>query len=172
LNGQDNCNNASQTITVAGNTSTFWVQNGGSAILIAGQSIDYLPGTLVYPGGYMHGYITSNSCCGILPLAPAIVINPANNENLEQNPLTIAGSKYFKVYPNPTTGNFILELNGDFASSTTNVEIFGIRGDKIMTTLLSGEQSHEFSLSDRPKGIYFIRVINGNKAASAKIIKQ
>jgi photosystem II stability/assembly factor-like uncharacterized protein len=172
LNGQNNCNNASQTITVAGNTSTFWVQNGGSATMIAGQNIDYLPGTTVYSGGYMHGYITSNSCCGILPLAPALVINQTNNENLELIPLTIAGSTYLRVYPNPTTGTFILELNGDFTSAKTNVEIYGMRGEKVMTTTLSGEWKHEFSLSDRTAGIYFIRVMSGNKAGSAKIIKQ
>jgi len=130
LNGQVNCYNAMQIITIAGSNSTFLIQNGGSATMIAGQYIDYLPGARVYSGGYMHGYISSNACCGVVPLAPGIVINPSNTDSLEKFTVNIPGSTYFKVYPNPTTGNFTLELHGDFVSSLTNVEIFGMRGEK------------------------------------------
>ena len=94
------------------------------------------------------------------------------SDSLEKFLVNIPGSTYFKVYPNPTTGNFTLELHGDFISSITNVEIFGMRGEKTFTASLSGVQTREFSLSDKPAGIYFIRVISGKNAATAKIIKQ
>jgi hypothetical protein len=172
LNGQDNCYTATQTITIAGNNTTFIVQNGGSATMIAGQTISYLPGASVDSGGYMHGYIITGVCCGVGGLAPSIVANQSAINSSEILSIPGLGSTYFKVYPNPTSGNFILELNGDFASSVANVEVFGMQGEKVLSTVLTGEQKHEFSLSDRPAGIYFIRVSSGNKAASAKIIKQ
>ncbi|MCX6303555.1 MAG: T9SS type A sorting domain-containing protein [Bacteroidetes bacterium] len=59
--GQTDCYNATQTLTLAGNGSTFTVQAGASATVVAGQNIRFLPGSQVYSGGYLHGYITSNS---------------------------------------------------------------------------------------------------------------
>jgi hypothetical protein len=63
------CFSATQTITVAGNGSTFTVENGGSVTLIAGSNIICLPGVKVVPGGYLHGYITQNNtyCGGVSP---------------------------------------------------------------------------------------------------------
>jgi|GEM_PF-293264 len=172
LNGQNNCYTATQNITVAGNNTTFIISNGGSVTMIAGQTISYLPGASVDSGGYMHGYIATGVCCGIGGLAPSIVENHSGIDSVKILSVPGLGSTYFKVYPNPTSGNFILELNGDFASSVTTVEVYGMQGEKVLSTVLTGEQKHEFSLSDRPAGIYFIRVSSGSKASSAKIIKQ
>jgi PKD-like domain/Secretion system C-terminal sorting domain len=169
---QNNCYIATQTVTVAGNNTTFIVQYGGSATMIAGQTISYLPGTSIGLGGYMHGYIATGVCCGMGGLDPGIVENQSDPDSIERLSIPSFGSTFFKVYPNPTSGNFILELNGDFTSSITNVEVFGMRGEEVLTTVLTGERKREFSLSDRPAGIYFIRVISGSKAASTKIIKQ
>jgi hypothetical protein len=49
-NGMDTCFNATSTIIVVGGGTTFVVQNCGSAALIAGEKILYLPGTLVEAG--------------------------------------------------------------------------------------------------------------------------
>lgn len=59
--GQTDCYNATQTLTLAGNGSTFIVQAGASAAVVAGQSIRFLPGVRIYSGGFLHGYITNNS---------------------------------------------------------------------------------------------------------------
>jgi Secretion system C-terminal sorting domain len=170
LDGTNNCYNASQTITVAGSGTTFTVQNGGSATLIAGLNIRIMPGATVQSGGYFWGTIAPSG-----PFCVNPIYMPSNPGNITENNTdlpTIFTGDLFKVYPNPTTGNFILELNGDFTSSITNVEVFGMRGEEVLTTVVTGERKREFSLSDRPAGIYFIRVISGSKAASAKIIKQ
>jgi len=169
LNGQNNCYNAGQTITIAGSSTTFTVQNGGSVTMMAGHSIDYLPGTRVYPGGYLHGYITVSPCCGFGGSSPSIATNGSVVDSNEAPSILQPGSAYFKVYPNPTSGNFVLELTGDF-TSTTSIEIFGMWGEKILTATLTEERKREFSLSDQPTGIYFIRVISGPKTASLKII--
>jgi hypothetical protein len=76
------------------------------------------------------------------------------------------------IYPNPTTCNFILELSGELLSDKVSVDIYGIRGEKILTETLNGERKHEFSLSGKPSGVYFIRVISGDKTETVKIIKQ
>ncbi|MCU0370240.1 MAG: hypothetical protein MUC31_02405, partial [Bacteroidales bacterium] len=70
--GQSPCYDATQTITTAGSSTTFLVQNGGDATLIAGQNILLLPGTLAQSGSYMMATITTDgSYCFTMPAAMA-----------------------------------------------------------------------------------------------------
>jgi hypothetical protein len=171
--GQNNCYNATQTITLAGSGTSFKILSAGSATMMAGQNILYLPGTKVYSGGYMHGYITSaGNCCGVNRIAFSENSNLSETGNDATIPLSSKGSAFFRVYPNPTSGNFTLEFNGDYVFTIVNVEVFGMRGEKVLAKVLAGERKYEFSLADLPAGIYFIRVISASKAVSLKIIKQ
>ena len=63
-------------------------------------------------------------------------------------------------------------INGESPVEKTMVNVYGIMGEKILTAILTGEHKHEFSLSDRPSGVYFIRVITGDKSETLKVIKQ
>ncbi|MCK9422813.1 MAG: T9SS type A sorting domain-containing protein [Bacteroidales bacterium] len=166
-NGQTKCYNATQTINVAGNGTTFTIQNGGNATLIAGQNIVYLPGTSVDEGGYMWGYITPNGqYCGTkAPSAPAVLTS-------QEEPISGIEKSSFKIYPNPTTGNFTLELTGDVQADKISMDVYGMFGEKVLTATLNGERKQEFSLSDRQTAVYFIRVIAGDKIETLKIIKQ
>ena len=164
--GDAKCFNASQTLIVAGNDSLFTIENGGSATLISGQSLVLMAGTTVESGGFLHGYITTTgNYCGMLP--PAVITKPKEVEEPDV-PFTSENS-LFIVYPNPTTGNFILEFTADITVDKVTVEVYGIWGEKVLTTTLSGERKHEFSLSDKPTGVYFIRVVSGDKTETLKI---
>jgi hypothetical protein len=167
FNGQSNCYNALQTIVVAGNGSNFTIQNGGTATMIAGLKINYLPNTTVNSGGYLWGYIAPGGPFCLNPSMPAIL------KQEEQSQSAFVSEKAtIKIYPNPTTRNFILELNGDIPLDKVTVDIYGIWREKVLAETLNGERKHEFSLSDRPTGVYFIRVISGDKAETVKLIKQ
>jgi len=174
-NGQTQCYDATEVITVGGGGSTFVVENGGSATLIAGQKISFLPGSDVYSGGYMHGYISpSGPWCN-----PGSSLPPAVESGMEPEPEdrfamgnNFSGERYFKIYPNPTTGTFTLELIGIDPEQLIHWEIYSMRGGKILTGHLTGENKHELSLSDQPAGIYFIRIIAGDLVETRKIIRQ
>ncbi len=165
------CFDALQTILVAGGGHTFEVQTGGSATFIAGQNILYLPGTTVQPGGYMHGYITTTGqyCWSLPPSIPnteVVMTNddlPASNEDLPGR---------FRVYPNPTDGKFHVEYMGKDKPGTIQVEIFSMKGDKILMETFSGETRHEFTLDGRPIGIYLIRIVTDGSTATVKILKR
>ncbi|MEI7980018.1 MAG: T9SS type A sorting domain-containing protein [Bacteroidota bacterium] len=164
------CFNASETITVAGNGTFFRVQNGGDVTLIAGGSIMFRSGTNVQTGGHLWGYITtSGDYCG-LTLNP-LVTNPSGEE---KDLLSVSESKtgFIKVYPNPTTGNFTLELTGEVREEKVKVDVYGMQGEKVFSSVVNSERNQSFSLSNRQAGIYFIRVITGDKAETLKIIKQ
>jgi hypothetical protein len=159
------CYNATQTITVAGGVSAFSVQTGGSATMIAGQNILYYPGTTVHNGGYMWGYIAPTGPYCVTPSTPAVITS-------QEEPSIGIEQSSFKVYPNPTTRNFILEFFRESLSDKITVDVYGMWGEKVLTEVLNGEHKHEFSLSNRPVGVYFIRVISGDKVETTKIIKQ
>ena len=122
---KDTCYNAFQTITVAGNGTTFIVQNGGSATMIAGQKIIYREGTTVEPGGNLHGYITiKGPYCGTMATS---IVSVGSVENLP--PLTSAPF-FLKVYPNPASGQvrFEFQINED---ANAKLDIYTLNGKHI-----------------------------------------
>ena len=163
--GMTRCYNATKTIQVAGNGYSFIVNNGGRATMIAGQKINYNSGTMVQNGGYMLGRIAPTGPFCATPSMPEVITS-------HEVPSTGIEKSSFKIFPNPTTGNFILELNGDAPVDKVTVDFYGMWGEKILSKILNGEGKHEFSLSDRPSGVYFIRVITDDKSETIKIIKQ
>ncbi len=160
------CFNATSTITVAGTPDEFIVESGGEATLIAGSNIVFLPGTKVLPGGYMWGYITTNgSYCGTK--SPGIVMSAGNSTQDQNGP----ERSMFKVYPNPTSGIFTLELQDVPDHVKIQLEGYGMHGEKAFSADLTGEHTHRFSLAQQSAGIYFIRIIAGEKVETVKIIK-
>jgi hypothetical protein len=162
LSGQSICYNATNTITVAG-TSTYTVQSGGSAIFIAAQKISFLPGTTVVSGAYMLGKI-STAYCGDAPMMPAVAAG------LEETPFSLEQT-FFTLYPNPTNGNFTLVQKGDRQYGNVKVEVYGMRGNKVLSAQMIGEKKHEFATSDLPAGLYFVKLVADDYTETIKLIK-
>jgi hypothetical protein len=169
-NGWDTCFSAVQTIYVAGNGTSFNIQNGGSALFVAGQKISFLPGTTVQYGGNLHGYISSSgeNCNSYKGLEYEFQHNGVNNSSL----VSQADNGFFKTYPNPTNGGFLLELTGIAEPGEIKVELYGMHGEIVQSVVLTGKQKYDLSLSGQPAGVYFIRVVSGKNAGTGKIIKQ
>ncbi len=164
---QTSCYNATADLLVGGGGTTVTVQSGGSATFIAGHRISFLPGTSANAGSYLHGYITTNGVyCGV-PAAP----QAGSGEVRGQDELSPDHS-LFSVYPNPTTGTFMVELEGNVARERIQVDIYRTQGNKIVTREVASDGKHEFSLSDQPAGVYFIRIVCGNLTETVKLIKQ
>jgi PKD repeat protein len=164
-NGETKCYNASQVITIAGNSTLFFVLAGGNATFIAGQKISILPTSSIQSGSYMHGYIAPNGPYCLTPSMPsATSADDPVSTGVEQSS--------FKIFPNPTTGTFVVELNGNAARNAVTVEVYGTMGEKLMSEILNGGLKHEFNLSGKPAGVYFIRMVDGARAETAKVMKQ
>jgi hypothetical protein len=69
------------------------------------------------------------------------------------------------VYPNPSKGTFIVEMNG----KADNIEIINALGAVVYTRRCSAD-TERFTLQDTPAGIYFVRVISGNTIHTERII--
>ncbi len=159
------CFDATQTIMLAANGTTFTVPGGASATLIAGQNIIFYPGAVVNQNGYLLGQIAPGGPWCPAPAAPAVM---AGN----QETMLLSGQPFFSINPNPTTGNFTLTMTGSVSSEKTSVSIYNMNGEKIVSLTLTDEMKHEFSLSGRPAGIYLIRVNSEKFSGTARIIKQ
>ena len=103
--GVSKCYNATLKITTAGTPTTFVVQNGGHAELISGQRIFMMPGTKVHPGGYLRAHITTSGeyCCAVPDASMSQMQGQASGlfDKSDESAL-------FRVYPNPTSGEFTL----------------------------------------------------------------
>jgi len=77
------------------------------------------------------------------------------------------------IYPNPSTGEFYIDLGG-INNSTTTIHISDITGRKVleqgMDTFENSAQT-TVDLSTSPNGIYLVKVISGNKVFTSQIIK-
>jgi len=76
------------------------------------------------------------------------------------------------VYPNPTSGSFTVELSGISSDQQVSIEICGMQGENVLKRTVTGEMQQEFSLENRPSGIYFIRIISGDMIETTKLIKR
>lgn len=166
-NGTYNCYNATQTISVAGNGTSFVIQDGGNTTMVSGQNILLLPGVKVDSGGYLFGYITTNGqFCGTAarPVTASVNVDdtrPYTRENIQA-----------KVYPNPSAGDFFVESYGMEKSGKIQVQVYNMLGYKISTCTLTGGQKHLFSISDQPAGVYFVRLSSDGYMETVKIIRQ
>jgi hypothetical protein len=166
--GVTNCYDATQILTVGGNGTSFLVENGGIVYLVAGQKVLMEPGTKVNPGGYVHAYISTgpSDYCN----SPREVAVTPENETVTGSVALENGLKV-KIWPNPTPGNFTLEVTGMTDQSPVDMTIYDMQGRKILTGKLVNEYRHDFSIANQTVGIYNVRVFTGNNSATAKIIK-
>jgi len=164
--GTHQCYNALETITVSGSGSKFLVQEGGDATLVAGQVIHFLPGTTVEYGGHLWAHITTTGtfCDSLAPdLLTITTEEPSPGKRS-------AESDIFRVYPNPTTGKFFLELMDVEESEEVFVWIYTIRGEMIHHAKLIGQSRYMFTLTGNPSGIYFLKIITKDKTGTARIV--
>ncbi|MEI7982966.1 MAG: T9SS type A sorting domain-containing protein, partial [Bacteroidota bacterium] len=160
------CYNATQTITIAGNNSTFLVEAGGDATMVAGQKIVFLPETMVQQGGHLWAYITTTSdYCG------ARGSSMVNSETKELEKISYEPGQDFRVYPNPTEGALTLEFSGIEKAMQTCIEIYRMTGELISKVDVIGVGHHSFSLAGEPAGIYFLRMVDKGKTGTIRIIK-
>jgi hypothetical protein len=112
-------------------------------------------------GSYTVTLIAANGCDADSTFIPVSVITGMKTP---EHPFSIT------IYPNPSTGKFILDL--DFAKNTfAGIKIHNIMGELILKRKISNGKN-EIDLSSCPGGIYFITVVKGKETYRQKIVLQ
>jgi hypothetical protein len=165
-NGEWACYNASNSIVVAGNGASYKINSGGSVNLIAGQTIRLLPGTTVEQGGYLLAEIRPNGpwCYETKSVATA---------DMEPGPPGTDSGENFrvKVWPNPVSGLLNVAWSGLNKTDPVMVELRNLYGSEIFMTDVSGSSNIVLSLKNLPRGMYFLRVIQGEQSVLSKIVR-
>jgi len=79
---------------------------------------------------------------------------------------------FLMVFPNPTTGSFMLELATDPAGSIVVVRCYNLMGLLILEKTFTSGTRHELNLAGNGSGIYLLRMIRDGNAEIQKIILQ
>jgi hypothetical protein len=87
------------------------------------------------------------------------------------NNIAAAGAGKVTVYPNPTSGQFTIQLTG--ISSQWSVEVYNVLGEKVYSQAGITNATSNINLGNQPNGIYLYRVIsneNSSMVGQGKIV--
>jgi len=76
----------------------------------------------------------------------------------------------FVLYPNPATDKLTLDFGTEV--SNAQITILDLQGCNLMALNLTNIQTHTLDISSLKSGVYFLKVINGNKVSNNKFVKE
>jgi hypothetical protein len=140
--------------------------------LVAGQNILIHPGFTVLPGGYLLARIDDDgNFCNAAPTKESgLTLNGLTIS--ESQPTQVNKDQFFKVYPNPTTGAFTLELSEEPGGNKVRVQCYNLMGALIMDKTVDAGRTHRLTLENQAPGMYVIKVIQNGATGMEKIIRQ
>ncbi len=84
-----------------------------------------------------------------------VIVVGTGSLNVNENNL----DNHFKIYPNPTSDNFTIEMENEIKL----VEIYSLQGQKVLTS-----NSKNIDVSNVSKGMYLVRIEDENNAVSTQ----
>ena len=76
----------------------------------------------------------------------------------------------FSIYPNPSNGNFIIQLNA--INEKVNFELFDAIGQLVIKNELANSDKKEFNMNYLANGVYTIRITTSKATINQKVIIQ
>ncbi len=150
---------------ITGATGYVWSLPAGVTVT-AGSGTSQV--TLQYGATAQSGDISvkgTNSCGE--GVASVLAVNVKNCAGIGQNDLASS----VKIYPNPVKGQFTLEVNGK--ERQLLLTITGPSGQKVFSESLTGipsAYSRKVDVSRFPAGVYLLRLSNGERSYTEKIV--
>jgi len=171
--GEMLCYNALENITVAGSEGPVEIQPNATVEFIAGQSIRFLPGFHAQAGSSVTGRITTTGdfCDGYAvpgEQVPQVTEKSVELVSLVDDPAGFQPDMSVKVFPNPNNGRFRVELiNFD---NKALVYVYNQLGAILYQAEIDNYGHNEIDLPNAHSGLYYVRVVEGEKQFVNKII--
>lgn len=132
---------------------------------------------IIYAPGIGEVYVSDESCVGFFfSCYDSLVYYKKGNEEWG-NPLSCSAllsadeisttSSQIKVFPNPTNGDKII-VTGIFQKPS--IELIDVFGKILKAKYFSSGNKIELDLSNLAKGLYFLKIVEGDKIFTTKII--
>lgn len=96
------------------------------------------------------------------------IVIMGNSESLDIKPIKNITSN-FLIYPNPNGGIFKIDYSGGFQMHY-GIEVVDLMGNSIFIRQNISDISLEVNISEHPKGIYFLKIQQGDQVFTEKII--
>ena len=86
---------------------------------------------------------------------------------------SVAGGIYFRMFPNPTTGQVTLKMDGT-GNGKMRIRLVNIAGQTVMMEEVARTANFEkqYDFSNYPKGMYIVEISSANESARTKISLQ
>ncbi|MDP1623588.1 MAG: T9SS type A sorting domain-containing protein [Bacteroidales bacterium] len=136
---------------------TFQNISGGTALI-------YQPGALTVTTFYRQVQYSSGKVDSAYTNTITIHVYGLSVDDLVQS--------NHRVYPNPTTSSITLEILGKNPFEKIFVELYDVKGDKVLSEFRMGSDKYKLSLAPFPAGIYFLKVKSSDKQETVRVIKQ
>ncbi len=117
------------------------------------------------PGTYTVGLTVLNNC-GATTLQQMVVLISSAGE--------VTWLDMFRLYPNPSTGLFTVEMNGHAAQELefTLFDALGQLVNRQTVAFGTGTLKQNFDYSNQPAGLYSLQIHNGTSALQVKVVIQ
>gem|GEM_PF-4402903 len=146
------------------------VESGADVNLVAGEYIKILAGTHIKHGAQFVARIDLHGTfCGdtkAIPAPEVLDVIPEAKDRISKKDM------FFKVYPNPTEGEFTLELLTYEEVENLHIEIFTLQGTRVISKQLPQGGQHVLDLTGYPPGMYVVRVIMNGQVGFERLIKR
>jgi len=167
--------NAAPTAAFAVNETEGFVVFSNTSVRAESYSWDFGDGELSEEQNPVHNYsaagdyivtLTTTNDCGTA--TETFTVNVEGVNAIED----IDGITNFNLYPNPTSGKFLLTIEGE-GRADLDVTILNVLGQELEAQNLdfrSGILNQEFDLTNLTNGVYLVRLQAGNQAEYHKIV--
>ena len=107
-------------------------------------------------------------------LRSAIAEETIDEEEMEEAPQVftdILAQSTIHIYPNPTKGLLIVEITGNSENKPVSLQVYDMNG-RILLQESNVVSSFTIDLSNKPAGIYILRLMTDTEKNEWKIIKE
>jgi Zn-dependent metalloprotease len=153
---------------ISPNYTEIVVGNGAVAVFKASNKVVLEEGFKAEPGSTFKAYTFDCLGAGNYRLDDS-GSGEENNQQIETKAGVNDESSKLTIFPNPTTGSFTLKLQD--IKGEVFVEVLNLMGKKVFNQAILAKNKL-IDISNQPKGIYLVRVTNGNETFTQKIVYQ
>jgi len=173
------------TTDLTGVTKSIVLRSPGlNAVVVGNFGVTGTIASVIFPStGTYYDYFSTSSI-NVTTINQTFNLNPGEYHiytnalisGLGNNPTSPTNALDVKIYPNPSSNDGTLEITSTTAGGTA-VDIYTMTGQKIASTIIQLQPNTKFTLylnqpgfyTSHP-GIYLLKVIQGSKTVSQKLI--
>lgn len=152
------------------NASNSTACDGSASASVSGGTPPY---TYIWLPGGQTGSTISNQCAGTYYFQVTDSLFCVKSDSAYSIGVTgleeIFSANMVTVYPNPSTGQFSILFNKQI--SDAKISVTNIVGQEIFQSAITNLKM-EIDITQQPKGIYFVQVVNEKTVLTRKLIKE